>query len=105
MIRSFRSLAFFKPPNAIFVPGMYFFGFSRYSNCGPRKLPFLMFEPFTPITHQRTLLPCDALGLVRVGVLKALDLARLPSKQTVQVRADLVAAVGFEDVALGASRL
>jgi len=32
VIRSFRSLAFFNPPKAIFVPGMYFLGFSRYSN-------------------------------------------------------------------------
>ena len=30
--RSLRSLAFFKPPKAILVPGMYFLGFSRYSN-------------------------------------------------------------------------
>jgi len=29
VIRSFRSLAFLRPPNAIFVPGMYFLGFSR----------------------------------------------------------------------------
>lgn len=33
VMRSLRSLGFFRPPNAIFVPGMYFFGFSRYSNC------------------------------------------------------------------------
>ena len=32
VIRSFLSLAFFRPPKAIFVPGMYFLGFSRYSN-------------------------------------------------------------------------
>lgn len=32
VIRSFLSLAFFNPPKAILVPGMYFFGFSRYSN-------------------------------------------------------------------------
>lgn len=32
VIRSLRSLGFFNPPNAIFVPGMYFLGFSRYSN-------------------------------------------------------------------------
>lgn len=32
VIRSFLSLSFFKPPKAILVPGMYFFGFSRYSN-------------------------------------------------------------------------
>jgi hypothetical protein len=30
-MRSLRSLAFFRPPNAILVPGMYFLGFSRYS--------------------------------------------------------------------------
>ena len=29
VIRSFRSLAFFKPAKAILVPGMYFLGFSR----------------------------------------------------------------------------
>ena len=32
VMRSFLSLAFFSPANAIFVPGMYFLGFSRYSN-------------------------------------------------------------------------
>lgn len=30
-MRSPRSLGFFSPANTIFVPGMYFFGFSRYS--------------------------------------------------------------------------
>jgi hypothetical protein len=34
VIRSFLSLAFFRPPKAILVPGMYFFGFSRYANYG-----------------------------------------------------------------------
>jgi hypothetical protein len=34
VIRSFRSFPFFRPPKAILVPGMYFLGFSRYSNCG-----------------------------------------------------------------------
>ena len=33
VIRSLLSFAFFNPPKAILVPGMYFFGFSRYSNC------------------------------------------------------------------------
>ena len=37
VIRSFLSLAFFRPPNAIFVPGMYFLGFSRYSNYQDRQ--------------------------------------------------------------------
>ena len=34
MIRSFLSLSFLRPPKAILVPGMYFLGFSRYSNWG-----------------------------------------------------------------------
>jgi hypothetical protein len=29
VMRSFRSLAFLRPPKAILVPGMYFLGFSR----------------------------------------------------------------------------
>lgn len=37
VIRSLRSLGFFRPPKAILVPGMYFLGFSRYSNCGARQ--------------------------------------------------------------------
>jgi hypothetical protein len=32
VIRSLRSLFFLRPPKAILVPGMYFLGFSRYSN-------------------------------------------------------------------------
>ena len=32
VIKSFLSFAFFSPPKAILVPGMYFLGFSRYSN-------------------------------------------------------------------------
>ena len=35
VMRSFLSLAFLIPAKAIFVPGMYFFGFSRYSNFAP----------------------------------------------------------------------
>ena len=31
-MRSFRSFSFLRPPKAILVPGMYFLGFSRYSN-------------------------------------------------------------------------
>lgn len=37
VMRSLRSLAFLRPPKAILVPGMYFFGFSRYSNCRSRQ--------------------------------------------------------------------
>ena len=43
VIKSFLSLAFLRPPKAIFVPGIYFFGFSRYSNCERVKsTPFLL---------------------------------------------------------------
>ena len=43
VIKSFRSFSFLRPPKAIFVPGMYFLGFSRYvkrvSSClHPRQL-------------------------------------------------------------------
>merc|ERR1719262_1978074 len=31
-MRSARSLSFFRPAKTILVPGMYFFGFTRYSN-------------------------------------------------------------------------
>merc|ERR1711920_542797 len=31
-MRSARSLSFFKPANTIFVPTMYFFGLTKYSN-------------------------------------------------------------------------
>jgi hypothetical protein len=34
VMRSLRSFGFLRPPKAILVPGMYFLGFSRYSNCG-----------------------------------------------------------------------
>jgi len=44
VIKSFRSLSFLRPPNAIFVPGMYFLGFSRYSNkvSLPHSIPFAL---------------------------------------------------------------
>jgi len=47
----------------------------------------------------------DALGLVRVRVGEALDLASLAAEQAVQVGADLVTAALLEGVTLGASRL
>ena len=55
--------------------------------------------------NQGVLAPCDALGLVRVGVGEALDLARLASEQTVKIGPDLVAGVLLQRVALRASCL
>ena len=87
VIKSFRSLAcshrqyahmvkrrcllhtFFSPPKAIFVPGMYFLGFSRYSNCSLVSLPHSLHPTdATVMTYQCVLLPYEVLALVRVGV-------------------------------------
>lgn len=46
VIRSFLSLPFFSPPKAILVPGMYFFGFSRYSNCDGSEFAWAPLEGF-----------------------------------------------------------
>lgn len=69
VIRSFLSLAFFKPPNAIFVPGIYFFGFSRYSN----YIPVISSRGRAAvgskcILYQSLFVPCNSFRLVRVGV-------------------------------------
>ena len=44
-MRSFRSVSFLMPANTIFVPGMYFLGFSRYSNSvsSPQVMPLETF--------------------------------------------------------------
>lgn len=107
VIRSFLSLSFFRPPNAILVPGMYFFGFSRYSNYATilhqqtRAIP----KDNTVRTHQSFFVPDNALLLVGIGVRVACDQARLASEQTVEVRANLVGAALLESVALGATGL
>lgn len=108
MIRSFRSLAFFKPPKAILVPGMYFLGFSKYSNwivvrTDPDRVA-RRGELFHG-TYQRALIPCDTLLLVRIGIRVALDLSRLTSEKAVEVWAGLVALTLLQIVALRASRL
>ena len=102
MIRSFLSLAFLRPPKAILVPGMYFLGFSRYSNCD-----LSVFVPSRPIciSYQCILLPLNALGLVGVCVRETLDLASLSPEEAVEVGADLVALASAQVVALRASCL
>ena len=65
VIRSFRSLPFFRPPKAILVPGMYFLGFSRYSNC---EVLDMYTRRVLRLSYQGALLPVDAFLLVRVGV-------------------------------------
>lgn len=56
-------------------------------------------------TYQSLVVPGDALLLVGVGVGVAVDGAGLAAKQAVQRRADLVAAVLLNGVALRAARL
>jgi hypothetical protein len=57
------------------------------------------------VLEQGVLLPGDALGLVGVGVLVALDGAGLAAEEAVEGGADLVAAAGLDGVALRAARL
>jgi hypothetical protein len=103
VIKSFLSLPFFKPPKAILVPGMYFFGFSRYSNYGKlanHETPFQIH-----LTYESTLIPGDSLLLVGIGVGESFNLAGLTTEKTVQVWSDLVTICSFCAVALRASCL
>lgn len=56
-------------------------------------------------TYQAVLVPRDTLLLVGVGVGEAVDLTGLAAKETVKLRADLVALVGLQGVALSATGL
>jgi hypothetical protein len=47
VIKSFLSFSFFRPPKAILVPGMYFLGFSRYSNCSSVRMTASLNIPLT----------------------------------------------------------
>lgn len=114
MMRSFLSFSFLRPPNAILVPGMYFFGFScalsaaifRDRHCPvvetdigrERRYAYEVFE-------QGVLTPGDCLLLVGIGVGESLDLTSLSSEESVKVWANLVGATLLESVALSTSRL
>jgi hypothetical protein len=80
VMRSFLSLGFFRPPKAILVPGMYFLGFSRYSNCDALDFYSLLLS-FVP--YQSAFLPRNSLILVGVGVRETLDLTRFAAEETV----------------------
>jgi len=56
-------------------------------------------------TYESLLIPGDALALVGVGIGVTVDGTSLASEETVQGRADLVAATALDSVALGAPRL
>lgn len=109
VIKSFLSLSFFKPPKAILVPGMYFLGFSRYSNYMPSPVSKTIPTPFIVVVasqaYQSVFIPDDTLLLVGIGVGEALNGSRLASKETVKVRSDLVGTALLEGVALGTAGL
>lgn len=114
VIRSFLSFSFFRPPKAILVPGMYFLGFSRYSNYeGKRHVSRARFQserrPWGRRawvwTYQSVLLPLDALLLVGIRVGVTLNGAGVAAKQAVQGGSDLVAAASLDGVALGTTGL
>ena len=66
----------------MFVPGMYFLGFSKYS-----------ISVFSP--------PCDVFVLVGICVSESKSLTCLPPKQTMEVWTSLVLASLFYSMALG----
>jgi hypothetical protein len=80
VIKSLRSLFFLRPPKAILVPGMYFLGFSRYSNYVDLVYRGLK-DKYA--TYQCILVPFDTLLLVGVGVGETLHLTGLAAEQTV----------------------
>lgn len=112
MIKSFLSLPFFKPPKAILVPGMYFLGFSRYSNCKEGATRSAKENPeYHPpcacdvcvLSYKCVLVPLNTLLLVGITVGKALDLTGVAAEETVKVGADFVALTLLQVVALCAS--
>lgn len=84
---SARSCGFLKPANAIFVPGMYFFGFSKYCNeriSQQGRVPARMLV-WNTCFKQCLFLPNDAFIPVRVCVREPRDFARLTTEQPMQV--------------------
>ena len=70
------------PAKNIFVPGMYFLGFSKYS-------------------HQRLLSPGHAFVLVGICVRESESLSCLSPKQAMEIWPSLVLASLFQSMALG----
>jgi hypothetical protein len=105
VIKSLRSLAFFRPPKAIFVPGMYFFGFSRYSNCRRVSSMILCRLRRKRKTYQAFFIPGDTGLPVSIRVRKPFHGAGFAPKQAVEVGADLVAAAALERVTLSTASL
>ena len=127
VIRSFLSFAFLSPPNAIFVPGMYFFGFSRYwnynivSHC--HRPCMLHEEPlsssYTPVCPLSTQHPpscwhpyscklsesAHSTRDVHLDVRETLYLSGVATEESVKVGADLVTGIRLEVVTLCASCL
>ena len=85
------------------MPGMYFFGFSRYSNC--ELVSKWNFGIGSGVTYKSIVVPGDSLLLVGIGVGVTLNGTGLATEKTVQVWADLVSLTLLQGVALSASGL
>ena len=91
------------------MPGMYFLGFSRYSNCWCLMLAFLLVDTASRERqvkpYQSAFIPGDALSLVGVGVGVAVNGASLAAEEAVERGTDLVATTRLDGVALSATSL
>lgn len=79
LIRSARSLSFFKPAKTIFVPGIYFFGSFKYSN----KVSRVQTTPYKRIFGQ---LNNTCLVLISGRIVKSGHLSRFSTNHTHQRR-------------------
>jgi len=104
-MRSFLSLAFLRPPKAILVPGMYFFGFSRYSNLAVLVSSSVGIGLGQIFAYKGVVVPLDALLLVGVRVGETVNGTGLATKETVEVWSDLVSLALLQVVALRAAGL
>lgn len=112
-MRSPRSCGFFKPANTIFVPGMYFFGFSRYSK-RVSLFQVIPVETYEYLVSQYSIIIITlllriviinssfTLSLVGICVGIACSLTSFPANQTIQIWANFVFATGLNSVALSA---
>ena len=74
-------MVFFRPPKAILVPGMYFLGFSRYSNYAVDQSFFSMVGLRDIVrTYQSIFIPGHAGLSVGIGVREAFDGTRLAAE-------------------------
>jgi len=82
---------------------MYFFGFSRYSNCGEMLAKSKQFNEWA--AYESVVVPLNALCLVGIGVWVSLNWTSVSSEESVKCWTNLVSLTLTESVALGTSSL